>query len=97
MGVKHGRPYKDIMVELMDAIKLIGKFYEFFEMNSSEWEKLNEEEQSEVLEALADDVFYGLGTNSAMPVGNGLIIYDKDFHVLEVTIADETIRIIKLV
>jgi hypothetical protein len=97
MGVKHARPYKDILNDLIDAIKDIGKFYEFFEMNLQEWENLNEEEQHEVLEALADDVFYGLGTSTAIPVGSGFIIYDPDFHVIEVSVDDKAVKHIKLI
>ncbi|ANE45946.1 hypothetical protein SY83_06200 [Paenibacillus swuensis] len=97
MGVKHARSYQAIIVELMDAIKDIGKFYEFFEMNSQEWVNLSENDQKEVLEALADDVFYGLGANSPIAVGEGFILHDQDFHLIEVQINDQTVKVIKLV
>ncbi|MFD2614524.1 hypothetical protein [Paenibacillus gansuensis] len=97
MGVKHARPYKEIIDELMDAIKDIGRFYEFFEMNSEEWQNLNEEERGEVLEALADDVFYGLGAGQPIPVGTGMILYDKDFHLIEIQVDDRVVRTVKLV
>lgn len=84
MGVRHAREYSDILVDLKKAIKLIEDSYTFFEMTFVEWNALLIDEQDEVLEALADDVFYGLGEQAEIEVGSATVIYNKDEHKLEI-------------
>ncbi|AJS60777.1 hypothetical protein [Paenibacillus sp. IHBB 10380] len=97
MGVKHGRNYDDILREFTTAVGQITDCYEFFEMEQGEWEQLPEEGKKEVLEALAEDLFYGLGTDSMIKVGSGVVIYDRDIHRINVLIGEEEITFVSLI
>ncbi|MBB3113792.1 hypothetical protein FHS18_005905 [Paenibacillus phyllosphaerae] len=97
MGVKHAREYKEILEELTEAIGSIGDGYLFFEMEAAEWEGLEVEERKDVLEALADDVFYGLGEDPVIKVGGGMIAYRPKHHCIEVSVDGKESRIIRLV
>ncbi|WP_143797836.1 hypothetical protein [Paenibacillus thiaminolyticus] len=90
MGVAYGRPYKDILEDLVAAIALIPDGYQFFDMGQEEWEALEEQERHEVLEALADDVFYGLGQERLLFIGSGSVQYDPEFHLIEVVVDSAT-------
>ena len=96
MGVKHGREYADILADLMAAVAQIPDCYEFFEMTAQEWERLGEGERNEVLEALADDVFYGLGQDKIIQVGSAEVTYDSNFHVIDVSIGENIVAMIRL-
>lgn len=97
MGVRHAREYSDILTELTAAVGKIGENYTFFEMEKDEWDALAEEERSEVMEALADDVFFGLGEHPVIEVGQGAVSYNNKHHVIEVTQGDNVIQIIRLI
>lgn len=97
MGVRHAREYADILKELTDAVGEIEGSYSFFEMEPEEWEALGTEERHEVMEALADDVFYGLGERSVIEVGDSVITHNSKHHVIEVSQGDNVIRIIRLI
>ncbi|OPA73502.1 hypothetical protein BVG16_28135 [Paenibacillus selenitireducens] len=96
MGVKHAREYADILVDLTEAVAKIPDCYEFFEMTSEEWERLSGEDRKEVLEALADDVFYGLGEHTIIQVGSSEVTYDAKFHLIDVSIGDQILAMVKL-
>lgn len=96
MGVKHAREYEDILAELTAAVALIPGCYEFFEMTEEEWVRLNEADRKEVLEALADDVFYGLGEDKIIEVGRAEITYDPKFHLIDISMGDQLLSMIKL-
>ncbi|MFC4098782.1 hypothetical protein [Paenibacillus xanthanilyticus] len=97
MGVKHAREYKEILQELTEAIGSIGDGYVFFEMEEEEWSQMEAGERLDVLEALADDVFYGLGEDPVIKVGGGLVAYRAKHHCIEVSIDGKESRIIRLV
>ncbi|OXM14620.1 hypothetical protein [Paenibacillus herberti] len=97
MGVRHAREYKEILDDLTDAVSAIRDSYSFFEMTSEEWGELGDIEKREVMEALADDVFYGLGEESVLHVGQGVVAYKPKFHVIEVMVDDKEARIVRLV
>ncbi|MFB9330763.1 hypothetical protein ACFFSY_32885 [Paenibacillus aurantiacus] len=97
MGVKHAREYKEILQELTEAIGSIGDGYLFFEMEEEEWTQMEAGERHDVLEALADDVFYGLGEDPVIKVGGGLVAYRAKHHCIEVSIDGKESRIIRLV
>lgn len=90
LGVAYGRPYKAILEDLVGAIALIPDGYQFFEMGQEEWEALGEQEQHELLEALADDVFYGLGQEKLLFIGSGSVHYDSEFHLIEIVVDSAT-------
>ncbi|WP_270167162.1 hypothetical protein [Paenibacillus sp. SYP-B4298] len=97
MGVKHAREYKEILSDLTEALGAISNSYEFFEMTGEEWEALAERERGEVIEALADDVFYGLGVEPEIAVGEGMVTYHSKFHVIEVAVDGKEVRIVRLI
>lgn len=97
MGVKHAREYEDILVELKDAMHSIGDGYTFFEMETTEWEELAETERLELMEALADDVFYALGEDPVIHVGHGVVTYRPKHHIIEVSVDEKESRIIRLI
>jgi hypothetical protein len=97
MGVRHAREYSEILQELTVAIATIEDSYLFFEMEGSDWKALNKEAQKEVLEALADDVFYGLSEDHEIEVGSGKVIYSAPLHRIEVIAHDERQTIVHLI
>lgn len=97
MGVRHGRAYRDILHELTDAVSGIEDSYRMFGMEAEEWNRLGAQERRETLEALADDVFYGLGAQPIIAIGAGKVIYHPKFHVIEVSVSGRESRIVRLV
>ncbi|MCU6708554.1 hypothetical protein M6D81_07475 [Paenibacillus sp. J5C_2022] len=97
MGVRHAREYADILKELTEAVGKIERGYSFFEMEQEEWSALPQGERGEVMEALADDVFYGLGETPVIEVGEGVITYNSKHHVIEVSQGDNVIQIVRLI
>ncbi|MBD2845485.1 hypothetical protein IDH44_09820 [Paenibacillus sp. IB182496] len=96
MGVRHGREYREILDELCEAVGAIPNSYLFFEMAEEDWHALEEPERKEVMEALADDVFYGLGEQPSIRVGEGQVTYHPKFHIIEVAVDDKESRIVRL-
>ncbi|MEV5026379.1 hypothetical protein [Paenibacillus sp. LPE1-1-1.1] len=97
MGVRHAREYADILKDLTAAVAEIEQSYTFFEMEAEEWAVLPEEDRHEVMEALADDVFFGLGENPVIEVGTGVIAYNNKHHIIEVSQDDKVTQIIRLI
>ncbi|MCG7410685.1 hypothetical protein MH117_25145 [Paenibacillus sp. ACRRX] len=97
MGMPFTRPYKDILQELAAAVGQIPDSYSFFDMESGDWQAMSTEERSEVLEALADDLFYGLGQENILFIGSGSAQHDRQFHVIEVMKENEVIARVQLV
>ena len=97
MGVKHGRDYDGILKDLTIAVGEIPDSYQFFEMEEGEWQQLSPDEKREVHEALAEDLFYGLGTEPVIEVGSGVVMYDKDNHRINLLIGDEELTVVPLI
>lgn len=97
MGVKHGRDYDAILKELTVAVGQIKDSYVFFEMEEEEWVVLPEEDKHEVMEALAEDLFYGLGADPVITVGSGIVIHDRETHRINILIGDTELAYVALV
>lgn len=97
MGVKFGREYKDIMMDLTQAIGKVNGVYDLFEMTSEEWSGLDAEQQQECLKTLADDLFYGLGSESSLQMGEGAIQHDANNHIIKVHDGNKLISVVHLV
>jgi len=97
MGVRHAREYADILKELTEAVAEIEHSYTFFEMEQEEWEALDSDSRHEVMEALADDVFFGLGEHPVIEVGGSVISYNSKHHVIEVSHSNQVTRIVRLI
>lgn len=97
LGVKHGRDYDAILKELTVAVGQIKDSYVFFEMEEEEWVVLPEEDKHEVMEALAEDLFYGLGADPVITVGSGIVIHDRETHRINILIGDTELAYVALV
>ncbi|AZK48854.1 hypothetical protein [Paenibacillus lentus] len=97
MGVKHGRDYEYILADFTEAVGRIPDCYVFFEMEPAEWEGLTDEEKHEVLEALAEDLFFGLGSEPVIAVGSAVVIYDPEVHRINVLVGEEELTSVKLI
>jgi hypothetical protein len=84
MGIKFGREYGEIIDDFTKALSNIGDLYTCFEMSEADWRQLEEEERDDCVRTLADDVFYGLGTEGSLAVGSGTVSHDAERHVLKV-------------
>ncbi|MNB81454.1 hypothetical protein D3C75_282380 [compost metagenome] len=97
VGVKHGRDYSEILNELTEAVSRISDSYVFFEMEPDEWQELPQESKLEVWEALAEDLFYGLGNEPVIHVGSGVVIYDKETHRINILLGEQDLASVVLV
>lgn len=97
MGLKYIREYDEIISELMDAIRGIDNFYSFLEMEAKEWNRLKQGEQIECVRTLSDDIFYALGSDPVVSIGEGIVRYVKEKSVIEVFNRGTCTGIIKLV
>ncbi|NMO97892.1 hypothetical protein [Paenibacillus lemnae] len=97
MGVKHGRDYGEILTDFTEAVGRIPDSYVFFEMDAEDWQNLGEKEKNEVHEALAEDLFYALGTEPLIAVGSGVVIHDQKQHRINVLIGDEELAFVALI
>ncbi|AOZ92771.1 hypothetical protein [Paenibacillus crassostreae] len=97
MGVKHGRDYGQILKELTEAVERIADSYLFFEMEEEEWALLQKEDKLEVMEALAEDLFFGLGTEPSIIVGSGVVIHDRENHRINILIGDTELAFVPLI
>jgi hypothetical protein len=97
MGVKFGRVYSDIIHDFSAALEQIDDLYLCFEMSEDDWLGLEPEERSECIRTLADDLFYGLGTEGSLSVGSGTVSHDAGRHVLKVHALPDMTAIVYLV
>ncbi|MFC7682211.1 hypothetical protein [Paenibacillus sp. GCM10028914] len=97
MGVKHGRDYGDILNDLTKAVGRIPDSYVFFEMDSEDWINLNDKDKNEVHEALAEDLFYALGTEPVISVGSGVVMHDHANYRIHILIGEEELAFVALV
>ncbi|GGA53047.1 hypothetical protein [Paenibacillus physcomitrellae] len=97
MGVKHGRDYALILADLTEAVAAVPDSYIFFEMDLEDWERLPQEDRSEVWEALAEDLFYGLGEQPVITVGSAVVMHDPAVHRINVLIGEEELTSISLI
>lgn len=85
MAVAFTRPYKEILLDMVALLAQIKDSYTSLEIEAADWTAMSQEEQSEVLEALADDLFYGMGQEAILFVGSGSVRYDREFHLIEIS------------
>jgi hypothetical protein len=98
VGVKFAREYETIIADLVQAIGGMKGCAELLEMDAEQWAQLEEEDRAECLRTLADDIFYGLGSESVMPFGDGVITYDASKHMIQVKYGGEkVIRLVHLI
>jgi hypothetical protein len=98
VGVKFAREYETIIAELVVAIGDMEGCAELLEMDAAQWAQLDSAEREECLRTLADDMFYGLGTEPVLPIGDGVITYDKNKHMIRIKYShDKVIRVVHLI
>ncbi len=98
MGVKFKREYEEIVIELISVIHNLTDYLDLLEINQLQWSELDNEQQEECLRTLADDVFYSLGTEPELQIGDDVIVYDPIKHTIQAEYrGDQKIRIIHLI
>jgi hypothetical protein len=98
VGVKFAREYETIIADLVHAIGEIEGSAELLEIDPEQWGELDEADRAECLRTLADDIFYGLGSETVLPFGDGLITHDPVKHTIQIKYAeDKIIRIVRLI
>lgn len=97
MGVRYNREYSDIVRDLGAALGQIDNCCDVFEMERDEWNGLEQAEQTQFLHTLADDIFYGLGTEPRIVIGSGKVQYDAVHHTIRVWTDEQIVHLIKLV
>ncbi|WP_068777765.1 hypothetical protein [Paenibacillus sp. FJAT-26967] len=97
MGIKFGREYEDIIVDLVKGLDRVDGIYDFFEMAQTDWEELPEVERQECLRTLADDIFYGLGSEPLLQVADAKVRYLKDKHLIQIDHEDQVVTIVRLI
>lgn len=85
MAVAFTRPYKEILLDMAALLVQIEDSYASLEIEAADWLEMTDEEHSEIMEALADDLFYGLGQEAILFVGSGSVRYDREFHLIEIS------------
>ena len=90
MGVKFGREYAAIISELALALGPIDGMCSFVGMDPSEWESLGPEGQIACIRTIADDLFYALGTEKEVVIGQARILYDELHHRIRIRYADDS-------
>ena len=97
MGIRFKRNYKEINQELVQAIKKIDRIFEVLGMEAKIWNQLQENKKAEYLKTLADDLFYALGTETKVEIGNGYLEYIEKQNKILVSQKDNCTQIINLV
>lgn len=97
MGIKFGREYNDIIHDFTDALQTIDGCHEFLEMSENDWGALSETERRDCMKTLADDLFYGLGTESPMSIGACIVTHDARRHLIRIDHGEALTRVIMLI
>ncbi|OGX68288.1 MAG: hypothetical protein A2189_02410, partial [Paenibacillus sp. RIFOXYA1_FULL_44_5] len=71
--------------------------HELFEMSMKEWSKLTAEVQKELVQTLSDDIFYALGADSKLQIGDSWIIHDSVHHIIKISQDEKVVHIVYLV
>jgi|BioPla2DNA2_1021312.scaffolds.fasta_scaffold00588_4 hypothetical protein len=96
MSLKFSREYKRIIDELASALLVIEDIYSFLNMEKNIWEKFQDEERKELIKTLADDIFYGLGQEPLMEIGEDKVQYSKEKSEIYIISKDNIIKTVKL-
>ncbi|HBM80529.1 MAG: hypothetical protein QME45_06820 [Clostridiales bacterium] len=96
MGIRYERRYADILTDLMEGIRGVDGFYTLFEMDEDMWNGMEENYRNECLRTMSDDVFYALGGNKTLSIGNGVIQYDKDKSIIKIYNGNNCVYIVNL-
>jgi hypothetical protein len=84
MGLKYIREYEQINDDLTKAILEIDNFSPLLEINAEDWDEISEKDKYYYTKTLADDIFYALGDENTLDIGNGSIIYDEKLQKIKV-------------
>ncbi|HZK35029.1 MAG TPA: hypothetical protein VFD33_06955 [Bacillota bacterium] len=87
MGVKFAREYSEIIDELAKTLVQISGANDLFDMDEDTWFGMDGDGKHELTKTMADDIFFALGEerSASISVGNGLVEYDKNRHIIKVT------------
>jgi len=85
MGVKFNREYNEIIEELTDALLDIEGCHDIFEMSVEDWTQMKKRDRRELIKTLSDDLFYGLGADAFIELGDSMITYHKENHTITIS------------
>lgn len=97
MGVKFGKEYEVIVSDLTEALIQIDDCREFIGMEEQDWNRLTDEEKSSCLRTLADDIFFALGADPVMEIGNSTFTYHPKQHIIKIEQGATLIHVIRLI
>lgn len=84
MGIKYIREYDQINDDLTKGLLKIDNFFPLLGMDSEDWEEVSKENKYYYAKTLADDIFYALGDENTLDIGNGNIEYDQKLQTISV-------------
>lgn len=96
MSLKFSREYKRIIEEIADCLLNIKEIYSFLGMEKSTWEELEDEDKIEFTKTLADDIFYALGQEPIVEIGDDKIEYSKEKSEIYIISKNSIIKTVKL-
>jgi hypothetical protein len=97
MGVKFAREYEKVIDELTENIVALEAVYDFLGINQEEWEAFSKTTKVECAKTLADDVFYALGEEKEMAIGEETIVYDQTNHCIVFNYTSGLSTVIRLI
>jgi hypothetical protein len=97
MGVRFNREYPDILADLTSVLAQLPAIAEFVEMEQSDWLKLSPKTRKEMAETIADDLFFALGEEPTIALGDLTIQYDSSLHRIFIQKQNSEVHIIKLI
>ena len=78
MALQFSREYKRIIEEIADGLSNITDVYSILDMEKTTWEDLCDQDKIEFTKTLADDIFYALGQEPIMIIGDDKVEYSKE-------------------
>lgn len=95
MGLKYKKDYDLILEEITMALLDTDNFYEFMEISSEDWSGVSKTEKYEIAKTLSDDIFYALGNEKSVSVGE-LLLKVNEFNTSIIAENKKFKRVIEL-
>ncbi|NLZ48048.1 MAG: hypothetical protein GX895_04540 [Clostridiales bacterium] len=96
MSLRFSREYKRIIEEIADGLLEIEDIYNFLGMEKDIWQELHKEDRIEFSKTLADDIFYALGKEPIMEIGNDRVEYSREKSEIYIVSEENIIKTVKL-
>ncbi|NLM35373.1 MAG: hypothetical protein GX206_08040 [Clostridiales bacterium] len=96
MALQFSREYKRIIEEIADGLSNITDVYSILDMEKTTWEDLCDQDKIEFTKTLADDIFYALGQEPIMIIGDDKVEYSKEKGEINIISQNNVIKSVKL-